>query len=41
MYPMINNGFSILDQYKLNKSEDIDLEFVSTFGFPKDKGGPM
>ena len=41
MYPLINEGFKILDEGIASKPEDIDLVYTFGYGFPSYRGGPM
>mmetsp|Transcript_39285 Transcript_39285/g.80334 ORF Transcript_39285/g.80334 Transcript_39285/m.80334 type:complete len:751 (+) Transcript_39285:60-2312(+) len=40
-YPLINEGFKILEQGYVARSSDIDLVYIYGYGFPPSKGGPM
>jgi 3-hydroxyacyl-CoA dehydrogenase len=41
MYPLINEGFKILEEGIASRAGDIDLVWTAGFGFPQNKGGPM
>ncbi|CAJ1382173.1 unnamed protein product [Effrenium voratum] len=40
-YPLINEGFKILEEGYVARSSDIDLAYIYGYGFPPSKGGPM
>eukprot|EP00435_Cladocopium_sp_Y103_P039887 s605_g10.t1 len=40
-YPLINEGFKILEEGFVARSSDIDLAYIYGYGFPPSKGGPM
>ena len=41
LYPMINEGFSILEEGIAARASDIDLVWVHGYGFPRALGGPL
>lgn len=41
LYPMINEGFRILDEGIAARASDIDLVWVHGYGFPRALGGPL
>jgi 3-hydroxyacyl-CoA dehydrogenase len=41
MYPLINEGFKILEEGFAQKPSDIDIVYIYGYGFPPVKGGPM
>jgi 3-hydroxyacyl-CoA dehydrogenase len=41
LFPMINEGFRLLDAGIAARSSDIDLVWVHGYGFPRGLGGPM
>lgn len=41
LYPLINEGFKILEEGIAEKPEDIDVIYVYGYGWPKYRGGPM
>mmetsp|Transcript_3077 Transcript_3077/g.5080 ORF Transcript_3077/g.5080 Transcript_3077/m.5080 type:complete len:582 (+) Transcript_3077:1-1746(+) len=41
LYPLINEGFKILEEGIAAKPSDVDTVFVNGYGFPAHKGGPM
>jgi 3-hydroxyacyl-CoA dehydrogenase len=41
LFPMINEGFKILESSREYSPEEIDYICVSQFGWPKFRGGPM
>lgn len=41
LYPMINDGFKILDEGIVLRAADIDVVWTSGYGFPRYRGGPM
>jgi 3-hydroxyacyl-CoA dehydrogenase len=41
LYPMINDGFKILDEGVVLRAADIDVVWTSGYGFPRYRGGPM
>jgi len=40
-FPLINEGFKILEQGFASKASDIDMVYLAGYGFPTLKGGPM
>eukprot|EP00913_Durusdinium_trenchii_P007949 g7455.t1 len=40
-YPLINEGFKILEEGYVARSNDIDIVYIYGYGFPPSKGGPM
>jgi len=40
-YPLINEGFKILEEGYCQKPSDIDIVYIFGYGFPPVKGGPM
>jgi len=40
-YPLINEGFKILEQKFAQRPSDIDVIFIYGYGFPRYRGGPM
>mmetsp|Transcript_83891 Transcript_83891/g.235067 ORF Transcript_83891/g.235067 Transcript_83891/m.235067 type:complete len:613 (+) Transcript_83891:1-1839(+) len=40
-FPMINEGFRILEEGHALRSSDIDIVYLYGYGFPPAKGGPM
>ncbi|CAJ1399036.1 unnamed protein product [Effrenium voratum] len=40
-YPLINEGFKILEEGYVARSSDIDIAYIYGYGFPPSKGGPM
>ena len=40
-YPMINEGFKILEEGIAIRPSDIDIVFIFGYGFPEYRGGPM
>eukprot|EP00931_Biecheleriopsis_adriatica_P055077 TRINITY_DN3248_c0_g1_i1.p1 TRINITY_DN3248_c0_g1~~TRINITY_DN3248_c0_g1_i1.p1 ORF type:complete len:773 (+),score=235.67 TRINITY_DN3248_c0_g1_i1:283-2319(+) len=40
-FPLINEGFKILEEGFVAKSSDIDIVYIFGYGFPPAKGGPM
>jgi len=40
-YPLINEGFRILEEGFATRSSDIDIAYIFGYGFPPAKGGPM
>eukprot|EP00397_Hematodinium_sp_SG-2012_P009995 GEMP01010095.1.p1 GENE.GEMP01010095.1~~GEMP01010095.1.p1 ORF type:complete len:728 (+),score=166.84 GEMP01010095.1:180-2363(+) len=40
-FPLVNEGFKILDEGFVGKPSDIDIVYVYGYGFPPVKGGPM
>jgi 3-hydroxyacyl-CoA dehydrogenase len=41
LYPMINEGYLILEQGKAQRASDIDVVWVYGYGWPVYRGGPM
>jgi len=41
MYPLINEGFKILEEGFAQRPSDIDIVYAFGYGFPPYKGGPM
>eukprot|EP00511_Aplanochytrium_stocchinoi_P008116 CAMPEP_0204860216 /NCGR_PEP_ID=MMETSP1347-20130617/24178_1 /ASSEMBLY_ACC=CAM_ASM_000690 /TAXON_ID=215587 /ORGANISM="Aplanochytrium stocchinoi, Strain GSBS06" /LENGTH=121 /DNA_ID=CAMNT_0052008873 /DNA_START=26 /DNA_END=388 /DNA_ORIENTATION=- len=41
VYPMINEGFRILEEGVALRPSDIDVVWAYGYGFPKQRGGPM
>jgi len=41
MYPLVNEGFKILEEGMAQRPTDIDVVYVFGYGFPPYKGGPM
>ena len=41
IYPMINEGFKILEEGKAIRASDIDIVWINGYGFPVYRGGPM
>ena len=41
IYPLINEGFRILEERVALRSADIDVVWTSGYGFPRYRGGPM
>jgi len=40
-FPLINEGFKILEEGYAARSSDIDIVYIFGYGFPPAKGGPM
>jgi len=40
-FPLLNEGFRILDEGHATRSSDIDVVYIFGYGFPAAKGGPM
>ncbi|CAE8685936.1 unnamed protein product, partial [Polarella glacialis] len=40
-FPLINEGFKILEEGYAARASDIDIEYIFGYGFPPIKGGPM
>merc|ERR1712194_667628 len=40
-YPLVNEGFKILEEGMAQRPSDIDVVYVFGYGFPPYKGGPM
>jgi len=41
VFPMINEGFCLLEEGMAQRASDIDVVWLNGYGWPKDKGGPM
>jgi 3-hydroxyacyl-CoA dehydrogenase len=41
LYPLINEGFLILEERVALRAADIDVVWTSGYGFPRYRGGPM
>ena len=41
IYPLINEGFRILEERVALRSADVDVVWTSGYGFPRYRGGPM
>ena len=41
LYPMINEGFKILEEGKAIRASDIDIVWINGYGWPAYRGGPM
>merc|ERR1719277_2051566 len=41
MYPLINEGFKILEEGMAQRPSDLDIVYAFGYGFPPYKGGPM
>jgi 3-hydroxyacyl-CoA dehydrogenase len=41
LYPLINEGFRILEEGIVQRAADIDVVWTSGYGFPRYRGGPM
>jgi 3-hydroxyacyl-CoA dehydrogenase len=41
LYPMINEGFKILDEGMAIRASDIDIIWINGYGWPIYEGGPM
>ena len=41
LYPLLNEGFRILEEGIAIRASDIDVVWVAGYGFPRHKGGPM
>jgi len=41
VYPMINEGFKILEEGKAIRASDIDIVWINGYGWPAYRGGPM
>ena len=41
IYPMINEGFKILEEGKAIRASDIDIVWINGYGWPVYRGGPM
>mmetsp|Transcript_68653 Transcript_68653/g.164834 ORF Transcript_68653/g.164834 Transcript_68653/m.164834 type:complete len:747 (-) Transcript_68653:210-2450(-) len=40
-FPLVNEGFKILEEGHASKPSDIDIVYIFGYGFPPHKGGPM
>jgi len=40
-FPLINEGFKIMEEGVASKASDIDIVYIFGYGFPPAKGGPM
>jgi len=41
LYPLMNEGFRILEEGIVQRASDIDVVWTSGYGFPRYRGGPM
>ncbi len=41
LYPLLNEGFRILEEGVVVRSSDIDVVWLAGYGFPRYRGGPM
>ncbi|MFO7278667.1 MAG: 3-hydroxyacyl-CoA dehydrogenase family protein, partial [Pseudomonadota bacterium] len=41
LYPLMNEGFKILEEGVALRASDIDVVWTSGYGFPRYRGGPM
>ncbi len=41
LYPLMNDGFRILEERIVQRASDIDVVWTSGYGFPRYRGGPM
>jgi 3-hydroxyacyl-CoA dehydrogenase len=41
LYPLMNEGFCILDEGIAYRASDIDVVWIAGYGFPDHQGGPM
>jgi 3-hydroxyacyl-CoA dehydrogenase len=41
LYPLINEGFRILEERIVQRASDIDVVWCAGYGFPRYRGGPM
>jgi 3-hydroxyacyl-CoA dehydrogenase len=41
LYPLINEGFRILEERVAQRASDIDVVWCAGYGFPRYRGGPM
>jgi 3-hydroxyacyl-CoA dehydrogenase len=41
LYPLVNEGFKILEEGVALRPEDIDVIYSYGYGFPRYRGGPM
>ena len=40
-FPLVNEGFKVLEEGFCQKPSDIDVCYVHGYGFPRYRGGPM
>jgi 3-hydroxyacyl-CoA dehydrogenase len=41
LYPLLNEGFRIVEEGVVQRASDIDVVWTSGYGFPRYRGGPM
>ncbi len=41
LYPLVNEGYKILEEGKAQRASDIDVVWIYGYGFPVYRGGPM
>lgn len=41
LYPLVNEGYKILEEGISKGAEDIDMVYIYGYGFPRYRGGPM
>jgi 3-hydroxyacyl-CoA dehydrogenase len=41
LYPLLNEGFRVLEEGIVQRASDIDVVWTSGYGFPRYRGGPM
>ena len=41
LYPLLTEGFRILEEGVVQRASDIDVVWTSGYGFPRYRGGPM
>jgi 3-hydroxyacyl-CoA dehydrogenase len=41
LYPMVNEGYKILEEGKAQRASDIDVVWIYGYGWPVYRGGPM
>jgi 3-hydroxyacyl-CoA dehydrogenase len=41
LYPMVNEGYKILEEGKAQRASDIDVVWIYGYGWPAYRGGPM
>jgi 3-hydroxyacyl-CoA dehydrogenase len=41
LYPMVNEGYKILEEGKAQRASDIDVVWIYGYGWPIYRGGPM
>jgi 3-hydroxyacyl-CoA dehydrogenase len=41
LYPMVNEGYLILEEGKAQRASDIDVVWIYGYGWPVYRGGPM